>query len=983
MQQNLQASIFPLLVLCLVHMPVVRPACTANRDLVMTASFVDVYGTDLSVPYMPLLPAKDGGVYIAATRSISSGPRIVKLNSAAKFQWFTEQRAQADIDGGYNYRYYSKSLTEDPTGQYLYVGGYVATSVGGNPLKGFIMKYNLWDGSYVNSYLGSFSAAYRATINSLAFDSDGNILFGGCYYAFTPTHYYLWLATVDQYTMIATPHTVTSAIDDPAKAFKIGMDGATGLLTVLGAVNTLAPYIWVAGVHPVTWRTAWEHACSSCTSTTVRAMLKLSYNTYAFHAIKSIPGPARSYYYEVNAYTGFRVVERLLPDSYTMARSPTDSSKIIVAGYATAGDTNPYSFAYYYDPIADYKYDAGATAQRIYMYFLCAGTSARYSWTWVAGYVYDSINVRYIIAAVKLECAAPASCSGGTVDYLNQCYTPTSTGCFGLCATCLVAGNINACATAAAVTSNNQYTIPSLFAGRCSIGGSFYSYSTGLFVSVAQTSCHELCGGECIGSASATSCAHHCKGVSLEPHIDDSLLAQNTCKCQTGWTYSAISKRCVISSSCYVLCSNNECGVAADSTKCISCIVGVNIKATTNGAYTTCVCEDGYALSGNQCLACGTLCATCDSPGNNAHCLACADIQNVVRTGAAAPYTCSCSSGTVYDALTGRCVFETGCHPLCPERCTSQDDSSTCFSGCNPVAQSRLTNTDSLIFTCSCAPGKVYDGSACAFVMTSGCHPLCGEQGCTEINNAERCVDCVSQPKVIRTLNSAHLYTCSCFQGTELVGAVCAYRSDCDILCDGCMEKNNSSACVGCVSGITPVAVDSIKVSCACTENTAYYNSTCTEIITGNSTNSTLVCHPLCRGACVVANDAAKCVDSCAAGTYVVTLGRTGQIVSCGCESGTYLSAAAEDCVLIPVCGPMCQNCTNDDSRCVQCQPGDGILLSEGKCICSEGYIRYSSAAEGITQCIASTNAITQAIQYSGYFSAVTVPRIGRPRSPL
>ncbi len=682
--------LLPLVILLLlqIRLALFAAICTPAHDMMMTAAFVNIYSADINAQ-IPVLATSDGGAIYSATRGAvgSLGPHVIRVDAQGQFQWLTEVRAAGDTTN----RYYPRALVGDEASGYLYLAGYITATYGGIPQQAFVMKYRMLDGGLINYYVGTKDAMCTgASIQALIMDSAGNLVFGG-YYSYTATSYNLWIGTVSPSTLVPTAHSVSSAIDAPSKAFKLLEDVETAKYVVLGTARTMAPYLWIAGVDTATWATAWEYARPPSLAPIPRGLLKLRHNTYSFISSQL--------YYEVGAYTGFSAMKSAA-GSTGMVSSKTDPDKFVLTGYFTAIDTNIYSFAYHYDPVANYFYKTGEYAKQ---YKLKLDSSSRYptrSEIWATGYVMTT----NILALIKIECTTPLVCPSGQTNYMNNnCYPSLATGCFGLCDTCLIAGDVNACKTSGLVSGSIADLTTSLFVARCA-GGSYWQTYTGSPSCAAgtQTGCYELCGGECF-SADTTKCMHHCKGISAEPYIDTSLLLSgNVCQCQAGRSLSAISLRCVYSSGCYALCA--ECGEPSDSSKCVGCIVGAHISATVQGAFTICVCEDGYALSGTLCLTCGTLCGTCDSPGDNSHCLTCANIANVEQTGTTAPYTCSCRAGTDYNPA-GYCLYGTGCHPLCSGRCTIQGDASACFASCAPVVQGRLTGADSMIFTCDCPPG--------------------------------------------------------------------------------------------------------------------------------------------------------------------------------------------------------------------------------------------------------------------------------------
>ncbi len=117
--------------------------CSESRDLVLTDTFVDIYNA--YAYYVVATP--DGGAVYASRDNSQGGLRVVKVDSKAKFQWFTERKAEGDDGWDFLGGLVLDCCSESEP--FLYLGGYTTA----NGISAYIIKYRLADGSYVNSSL--------------------------------------------------------------------------------------------------------------------------------------------------------------------------------------------------------------------------------------------------------------------------------------------------------------------------------------------------------------------------------------------------------------------------------------------------------------------------------------------------------------------------------------------------------------------------------------------------------------------------------------------------------------------------------------------------------------------------------------------------------------------------------------------------------------------------------------------------------------
>lgn len=574
------------------------------------------------------------------------------------------------------------------------------------------------------------------------------------------------------------------------------------------------------------------------------------------------------------------------------------ASPLLVMGFRT-GDSR--SFAYEYDPATNRVYDQGQHVQHANVFIRVASSHPSFAnRVWAAGFLNASPSYGFI---ARIERVSPLSCTGaGEIAYLNAgCYLPSTSGCFGLCEQCLLGDNIDACYTVKATLAHQ--TAVALFAGRCAVSGQYYNSAAGVCQTVMQTSCHPFCGGECLAPSDPTKCAHHCAGPAVVPGIDPSGLANNVCGCNAKTAYNPATLAC---DACHTLC--NGCITGADNTECLDC------------ALTT--------------------------------------VPNVVKLCTAAPYTCACGDGTIYSA--GMCIYLEGCHPLCLGGCTSKGSSSACVA-CHITS---VATQVSATYSCRCPTGTIYNGTVCAQVIHTDCHPLCGASGCTEAGNQARCLSCLDSANVVSSVSHTYFFNCSCALGTSWVAEeACAYQSGCSGHCaGGCLLLNDSAACIACAAGISPSHEESTTegMNCECPNGTAYYNRSCVPVLikTGGST-----CSPLCGAAgCVAANDRTKCLGPCSGSVGRLTSSSTpgDDTVACECAAGSRLNLENTACVVDVVCDPICDDCVDSDT-CRECPQGEGMVLTEGRCICALGYVLRGKV------CVEKSSPAAEAAGYSEY----------------
>ncbi len=933
------SSFTPLILLLLaLRLEVTRLTAVAPE---LTTAFVDVYESGGSSIVVLALSGMIGGGALFAIRNVNHNgtPRLVRVNLDGSFMWFSEHRLATGDNSGFAY-YPASIVLSDPA---VFVCGHITDSSSKN--TGFIMKYALADGAYMNSAQFVKAGMADSLMDALLASNVGPLYFAG---SLTPTMGVIspWFGTVDKDSLVISEQTLVLPAECTGAAKLRKLAESAGYYLFSGWCEDTDTYLWVGGFATLSGSLAFQY------------VVKMAYSSQRMYGLKSLDDD--TYYGALTStalytFTSSGIASsKVFTGSYVLSQSPNAVDSFMIAGI----DGSSNSFAFNYCPSTDTSGAAGATHYDVYFIDACKDSFNAYAW--IAGSL--NLSPKYGFVA-KIKTVGPASCSAAQVTYLNDCYTLLQANCFGLCAGCAVQYDINACIT---VTADAAPVAAVLFAGRCATSAKHYDSVSGSCVPVLQsTSCHTLCGGECIEVGLATRCAHHCIDASFEPSIDASMLALNTCKCTVGTAFDDTGKTC---QSCGSLCGSLGCGTPADNTKCVNCVSTASAAPGTGGYVICIVCPAGTTLVGGSCVAltCHQFCVGCSASNDNTACTDCISAINLVKTGTAAPYTCDCVSGTSY-VSSSFCVYQSGCHPLCLSQCIALDDASACAFSCIAGAIAESTGTTD-VYRCSCSSSTVYNGTACLPVLHSDCHPLCGTLGCTAAGDSMACLSCAQLQNVHASIVDSVNYHCSCTAGAVLTDSgSCVYESGCDRLCENCFSMANASTCVGCVKGITPgvSSAGGLNVVCACPTSAVYYNSTC--VAATNRTD----CHPFCDSSqgCVEALSKTKCVGGCSSSiaSVVVILSEDADgTVTCGCANGTHENLAGTACILDVTCGSLCESCLDQDT-CLACFAGlVGTVLSEGKCICAvaEGYVLSPDSA----QCIQKSSATADTVKDTGYY---------------
>ena len=291
---------------------------------------------------------------------------------------------------------------------------------------------------------------------------------------------------------------------------------------------------------------------------------------------------------------------------------------------------------------------------------------------------------------------------------------------------------------------------------------------------------------------------------------------------------ASISKRCVTSIGCSPLCGAASCGLGAN--ECLSCRSAPNIVATPGQYFTACTCLAGTSLVSNNCVYtsnCGGICNdNCFAVGDNNQCAGCRNDLNIVTTPSGTDVKiCSCAPGTIQ--LYQQCVFNTGCDKSCDTYCGIQGDNTMCINCIN--INNMVSTVNGLYKTCSCGGGMIFSSTDLKCVYTTGCHPLCDSK-CTQQNSNLHCISCIFRFNVETTLLSGGLVECECIDPAIYENGLCVYNADCSPKCAGkCTVQGDNTACIDCNSpdvNMISTGAGAIK-TCECAAGTIFYNNLC------------------------------------------------------------------------------------------------------------------------------------------------------------
>ncbi len=788
----------------------------SGRPISVVEVFVDTYfaadGTTV-----PVLATSDGGAVFSV--STNNSLRTIKVDSSGGFEWVCHRKVSSDSPGLSTY--YPKAIVEDTTdlsNVYVYVGGDI------NSTKGFVIKYRRDKGTYVYSKI-FYTTSVEKHVNSLLVDSSGNLVLAGSYVQSSGS--LGWFAKIDKSTLASTEYTTNtySATSDTSISrlrFLRVLDGSdvSDIYLLAGTISNADSthvYPWFGAMSKSTQALLWKNNLTSgelieAVRATTEKYAVLTYDekegTYCYSVGDISSGASPTAFSQGNS------------DVYSTFALGEDEKTAIVIGFNYSSNR---SAAFLYDASMNAIYDQDTTSEHPMIHLLASSRHASYTnIVWAAGYAGNLTGISLI---VKLEPQANtvASCGDGCTNYLDKgCYQSTTSGCSALCTSCLIVGDSDACV---ASSEEADPFATALFAARCNVSGQAYNSTAELCQNVmVSSSCHPLCGGECLAPSDNTKCAGHCVNSVFEPYIDDSaLVSSNTCKCRIGTVYNSATSACELVTDCSALCGAGGCGKSNDSTACVDCIASSGTVSVTGSEYVECKCMFNTVLYDGECQTCSEFCDGCTLPADSTRCLKCnSTITNVQQSGKSSPYTCACPEDvSYYDTSVlagGICIYTSNCNALCPGECLSQNSASACIGGCQSWITSPVYDSRNFTATCACTNGTVYNnGTTCVLNSTANCHPLCGES-CTAENDPSKCVSaCVSASNVLTTSVEGEIVACSCTADAHLTAQYeCALNITCDALCENCL---NSDTCLTCPEEEGTVLVDG---RCVCAVSQGY-----------------------------------------------------------------------------------------------------------------------------------------------------------------
>ena len=532
------------------------------------------------------------------------------------------------------------------------------------------------------------------------------------------------------------------------------------------------------------------------------------------------------------------------------------------------------------------------------------------------------------------------SCAPGTNQLYQQCVF--NTGCDEACDTYCGAISDNSKCVNCINVDHMVSTVTGLYK-TCTCGdGSTFSVTD--LKCIYTTGCHTLCNSKCTQLNSNI----HCISCISWPTVQKTALSGGVDKCECASPTNFENDFCVYSSGCSPKCGG-KCTTQGDNTACMGCnTADINIVATGGAVIKTCNCASGTTFYNNLCLyssGCDAKCnGYCANTVDNLQCASCIVVPHMVSTSNTIYYSCDCGDGSTFSTSDNKCVYTTGCHPLCNSKCTQTSSNVDCID-CVSVASIIKTAISGGLDKCECNTGAVYEDNMC--IYKSNCDPLCNGKCLKELDR-NYCVDCNGGYNIDKTSNGP-AFQCSCHTGSTQVGKLCMISSGCDTFClSSCGIINDPATCDDCAS-IVNIAKSSNGdySSCSCGYGTSRVSNQC---IYSSS------CHPLCKDGCFSIADQNKCVDCINSNGVVSKTPAIGSAYSCTCTGGT--SFLNDVCAYTLGCDPLCAiGCTIQSSSisCLDCGAIENIQkVYQGNnlysCACPTG-----SNFNNVNKCLYST----------------------------
>ncbi len=231
----------------------------------ITSVFVDIYHTYVSIVdatnRLFITSTSDGGAAFTQPGPDHPSPRVIKVNAAGEFQWFSQVAADSSGDV-----HQTGAIVEDTTetgGPYLYVGGY---KYSGTASSSFIIKYQSASGTYIKSHV--ISVGYSTYLQSLLVDSSGVLVFAGDYYVTSAgSTRTAWFGSVDKSTLVPN----NRGPDFSVTAYRMIEDGACYVL----CGDWVSHYGCIVLVNKSDWTTKWVNCYSTIYGPHMLALLAL------------------------------------------------------------------------------------------------------------------------------------------------------------------------------------------------------------------------------------------------------------------------------------------------------------------------------------------------------------------------------------------------------------------------------------------------------------------------------------------------------------------------------------------------------------------------------------------------------------------------------------------------------------------------------------------------------------------------------------
>ena len=445
---------------------------------------------------------------------------------------------------------------------------------------------------------------------------------------------------------------------------------------------------------------------------------------------------------------------------------------------------------------------------------------------------------------------ALGQCSCPTGQFLN---TPiTCSVCPVSCATCINDGKNNALCTLCTDQVNMNLV------GNCVCLSNYYLTTNLKACVLCPIGCKT-----CTNSGSNTAICVTCTSTYMT-------VANSLCMCQKAYYLSNNSVDCKACDANCPTCINSG---TLDGSKCLTC-TDTNMIATTG----KCLCIGGFYMSSNttSCIACSTLCNTCNNINGSPNCLQC--VANAFPTLG----ICHCNSGYYVDKLQVTCL-------TCPKGClTCHPDSNG-----NPVCDSCYDSKNMIVTNlCSC-PTNMYLNIASTQCLA--CPITC--QKCNN-NGADIpiCTLC-NDPKTMVIVSNV----CGCSAGWFLKNdsSSCIACPNTCAICNN--DGNNNPICTLCTDIFNMVTINSI---CACKQNLYL-----------TSLHLCLNCPGQCPNCKANPDNSPFCLI-CINSTMVYSSTNG----TCTCPTGQYMSNTYNSCLL---CRAECAICINDNQNgaiCLTCK---------------------------------------------------------------